>query len=113
MENNQRVHFDIEKLRKNVGNNEALIIQLKSIALTSLNGYMQTFRELLETKDYLQAKVSAHKLKGSASGLCMGVLTDLAKKLEANETSDEAAIIDSISEIENEICYVLSILKSG
>lgn len=113
MKSNLSEHFDLEKLSENLGNNEAIVIQMKSKALTSLTNYQQTFCEIRETKNFSQVKVSAHKLKGSASGLCMGVLTELAKKLEANESADEAAMVDVISEIENEINYVLTILKSG
>jgi PAS domain S-box-containing protein len=96
-------HFDLEQLRERIGNNDSIINKLMSMAKENFKNYLIEQATNLKTKDLRAINDGAHKLRGTASSLCFGVLAQLASSLEKIENFDEKSISDLLKEIEEEM----------
>ncbi len=105
-------HFDKEKLKSRIGNNEALYQQFITLLLNTLNGQISTMlieiKEAIATENFVQLHTSAHKIKGIALSSSFQRLAHLTSTLE-HTTDNNKEYLDQIL---NDITAEVTLLKT-
>ncbi|QJD80081.1 response regulator [Spirosoma rhododendri] len=105
-----RAHFDEEELRIRVGGDKEFMDEL----LSEVNGYLSGFPAELHhyrtSRNWVEVKAIAHKLKGSALNLSFGILATLASEVEQLAGLDETRLIELESQLKTEIALIQTLI---
>jgi len=104
------VHFDKERLKTRLNNNEAIYNQFLLLIKKNLEqpctDMLAEMEEHLANNNLKGIKTISHKLKGTALSACFDVLVELNKKIEQQEELDLVFTKDMIEKIRLEINYL-------
>ena len=105
-------HFDIEKLKSILGNNEEVINEMLGMAKRELKRSVTSLETQLDAGNIRDLNQTGHKLYGISVSLVLPLLSSLASDLELMEYFDQYMTGKLISEIKAEIDEILQIFKS-
>jgi PAS domain S-box-containing protein len=103
---NQRLtaeHFNLKVLAGYVGDDESIITEVLIITKQELQRSLSNIQVLANGKNILEVKESGHKLYGTAAGVGLEILAEIARKLEHLPSDDLEAMSDLIKKLESEI----------
>ncbi|RYF04419.1 MAG: response regulator, partial [Oxalobacteraceae bacterium] len=105
-----RAHFDEEELRIRVGGDKEFMNEL----LSEVNGYLSGFPAELHhyriSRNWVEVKAMAHKLKGSALNLSFGILATLASEVEQLAGLDETRLAELEALLKTEIDLIQTLI---
>ena len=108
-------HFDVEKLKSRLGNNEIIYQQFLTLIKKNLekptDDMIKDIEECVAAKDFVGVKAVAHKIKGTALSACFGELAELSKGLEYQEVFDEVIVRNFVNGIVEEIEFLKKLLN--
>jgi CheY-like chemotaxis protein len=96
-------HFDLEVLKSYVGDDEMIIVEVLMLTKQELQKSLSSIRLLENQNNIPQIKESGHKLVGTAVGVGLETLADLARQLEHLELDDADAVPDLVKKLACEI----------
>ncbi len=111
MENNETsMHFDIEKLRERLDNDDDLIMQLLVMTKEYLVDFIPTLENLISKGDKAAIKSHVHKMKGTALSVCFNNFALQTIELEAIQNYDDYSFVNLKSSMIAEINYLINMI---
>ncbi|WP_159473406.1 PAS domain S-box protein [Dyadobacter sp. 3J3] len=104
--------FDIEKLNNMYMHDSEFIRDLLELTKDGLNNSLSDLKVYYQKEDLTAINASGHKLKGSSSAVYLNHIAELAGLLEHMIVFDKTIIEKLLTELENEIDYLLPILAA-
>lgn len=102
--------FHIEKLNNMYMNDKEFIHELLQLTVNGLNTNLADLKKSFLKEDLIAIKASGHKLKGSSSSVYLNRVAELSGLLEHLTVFDKTYIEKLLTELEDEINYLLPIL---
>ena len=103
-------HFDVEKLKSRLGNNDLIFQQFLTLIKKNLekptDDMIKEIEDYVAEKNFTGIKTVAHKIKGTALSACFGELAELSKGLEYQETFDEVIVRGFVNGIVEEVEFL-------
>jgi HPt (histidine-containing phosphotransfer) domain-containing protein len=114
LNNSEKAHFNRAGLLDKVGGNESFFIEILGMVKS---GLIETDIDELKNTVDLQEDISsvrkmAHKIKGSALGVCFEVLAEYANQLERMEPWDWEMARNLIDQMKSELKYLLELIEN-
>ncbi|CAG5010358.1 Sensor histidine kinase RcsC [Dyadobacter sp. CECT 9275] len=106
------MHIDVDRLKDTYMNDEEFITEFLALTRETLYKSMSELKAYHQQKDLKNIKATGHKLKGAASAAFLSEVTRIADKLEHLDFLDQPYITLLLSDLENEITYLLPALHS-
>ena len=109
MENtlNTQQHFNSEKLKNRVGNNQAIYLQFITLLQTTLNGQVSNMIEELkaciDSENFAELRSIAHKIKGISLSSSCEILAHLSSTLEKETDNNKEILQQLLQEITDEV----------
>ena len=108
-------HFDVEKLKSRLGNNDLIFQQFLTLIKKNLekptDDMIKEIEDYVAEKNFTGIKTVAHKIKGTALSACFGELAELSKGFEYQETFDEVIVRDFVNGIVEEVEFLKKLLS--
>ncbi len=105
-------HFNRPELEARLDNRLSLVEKVIDMTKNSIDELVDELGENANSSDYTMLKANAHKLKGVASSVSLGVLTKQAQEIEYNaDTMSEPAIKAFVRAMQTERDYIKTILR--
>jgi len=108
-------HFDVEKLKSRLGNNEAVYQQFLMLIKKNLekptDDMITEIEGFVVAKDLIGIKTVAHKIKGTALSACFAELAELSKGLEYQEVFNESVIKEFVEGIKEEVEFLKKLIR--
>ena len=105
-------HFDIEKLKSRMGNNEAVYQRFVTLLQTTLHGQVSNMlieiKETIASENLNQLHLVAHRIKGIALSSSFQRLAHLSSTLEHTTDNNKA----SLEQLLNEMIAEVTLLKT-
>ncbi len=112
METNElNKHFDFEKLKERLDQDEELIDQLMLMTKEYLIDFIPTLDNLINKNDKSAIRSHAHKMKGTALSVCFSELALLALELEKMDNFDDYNFVSFKANIVREINYLVNMIN--
>ncbi len=109
--NDLNKHFDFEKLKERLDQDEELIDQLMVMTKEYLIDFIPTLDNLINKNDKPAIKSHAHKMKGTALSVCFSELALLALELEKTDSFDDYNFVSFKANIVREINYLINMIN--
>ncbi|MEO6687007.1 MAG: PAS domain S-box protein, partial [Dyadobacter sp.] len=103
-------HFDIETLNTMYMNDKEFIRELLDLTIEGLNDNLLDLKKSFSNEDLMAIKAFGHKLKGSSSSAYLNHVAEISGLLEHLVVFDKTVIENLLTELENEIDYLIPIL---
>ena len=111
---NPEVHFDIDKLKNRVGNNETLYQQFITLIKKTLFGEISNsvieLEKCIVSEDLVQLRIVAHKIKGISLSSSFNRLAYLSSSLEQETTTNKEVIQHLLQDITSEVILLKEIV---
>lgn len=105
-------HFNRPELEARLNNRLPLVEKVIDMTKVSIDELVDVLGENAASNDYSMLKANAHKLKGVALSVSLGVLTKQAQEIEHNaDTMDALAINALVRAMQTERDYIKTILR--
>ncbi|TAF67212.1 MAG: response regulator [Cytophagales bacterium] len=105
------VHFDLNSLKENIGNDINILKEILKQAKNYLDNLIPELSEAVMHKDYTQVKKIAHKIVGTSASVCFNKLKSLTLQLEHHDFEDTVALSQLVATVIQEINHLNVILK--
>lgn len=102
-----KIHFDKDRLKKRIGDNKELIIELVEIAKEQLTDTVQQMKTAFEEKDYKLIGKIVHKTKGFSGSMNFDMLVEISRKLESAIKQNQMEFVAKITKEFIEECDYL------
>ena len=109
--NEQLLHFDFSKVKKHLGNNQALVNQFFGLTKTELNKSMLILEEAVINKDLQQLRNTGHKLKGTALTASLNALSNIVIKYSEMTSFDQQIAEKILVDLKRETELVLVLIN--
>ncbi len=105
-------HFSIKKVKEYMGDDLETITLVLSLTLTELRKVDIAFKELVNAPQHGNITALGHKLFGTAAGVGLEVLADIAREIEDLENFDQEALVALQVTLNKEIELVTELIKT-
>lgn len=105
-------HIDLNKLRDIVGADDAMLKVFLSSIETEIRKSLLELEENFRQKDLPALKSGGHKLKGTTLTAGLGLLSEMARKIDALSEFDEPVVAGLLSDTRRETETILQIIGS-
>lgn len=103
-------HFDKTGLLKSLYGDQILYKRMVDESRAVMPKYTADLKKALLEKDIKSVRENAHKIKGASFTMHFNTLSELAKRIESDNTLSFSQIGDLIKEIEKEINIIIDVL---
>jgi PAS domain S-box-containing protein len=102
-ESDTQAHFNLEVLRRYVGYDEGIINEVLIVTQKELEKSLSAIQVLAKDQNIHELKALGHKLVGTAVGVGLEILADIARQLEYFELKGKVSMSDLLKKLESEI----------
>ena len=101
------LHFDSEKLKSRIGNNQAIYLQFITLLQTTLNGQItdmiEELKACIDSENFAELRSVAHKIKGISLSSSFEILAHLSSTLEKETDNNKKILQQLLQEITDEV----------
>jgi HPt (histidine-containing phosphotransfer) domain-containing protein len=105
-------HINLNKLRDIVGADDTMLKVFLSSIETEIRKSILELEENFRQKDLTALKSGGHKLKGTTLTAGLGLLSEMARKIDALSEFDEPVVAGLLSDTRRETETILQIIGS-
>lgn len=105
-------HINLNKLREIVGTDDAMLKVFLSSIETEIRKSILDLEENFRQKDFAALKSGGHKLKGTSLTAGLGLLSEMARKIDALAEFNETTVASLLADTRRETETILQIIHS-
>ncbi|MCC5815155.1 MAG: Hpt domain-containing protein [Leptospira sp.] len=108
------VHFNRANLLNKLGGNESFLKEILGMVKSGLieSDILELEQKISNKEDESSIRKIAHKVKGTALGVCFEILADYASQLERMEPWEWEMARNLIDRMESELKYLLELIEN-
>jgi HPt (histidine-containing phosphotransfer) domain-containing protein len=107
----ESLHLDLEKIRKYMGADDALIKQFLNLTVLEIKKSMTAIELAITEKDISMIKLAIHKLKGTSLTASLSTMSTIASEFNAMESYDVSQVNDLFQKLKLESRLVIALLE--
>jgi CheY-like chemotaxis protein/HPt (histidine-containing phosphotransfer) domain-containing protein len=111
--NGNKIHIDMQQLRKQLGGNDELIKEFLGMVAMELEDFLPVLAVQIEQKNLPEIRRLSHKIKGVALSAYLVELSDIALGLEKSEEFHEEKINALQQMMSEEISLILPLIRTA
>ncbi|KAF0197310.1 MAG: multi-sensor hybrid histidine kinase [Bacteroidetes bacterium] len=96
-------HFNRNELIERLDGDEELLSELITVSSEAYPDLLNDLKTAYSQKHFMEVKLVAHSIKGSARSICCHELADIATRIELMHGTDDEALEVLITELESEV----------